>query len=92
MISFVQPTVFNCFTKNIDPAPVLLILGLYLRFIIAYETGASNFIALAIASLVLPYFGVKGVVHVYALLYIIAFILTFLLKVKQPGFENRKIH
>ena len=52
--------------------------------------GASNLTAPAIASLVLPYFGVKGVVHVYAALYVIAFILTFLLKVKQPGFDNNK--
>lgn len=46
--------------------------------------GASNFLAPAIASLVLPYFGVQGVVHVYAALYAIAFTLTFVLKVKQP--------
>lgn len=43
MISFVQPTVFNCFEKNIDKAPVLLILGLYLRFVIAYENGKIPF-------------------------------------------------
>ena len=46
--------------------------------------GASNFLAPAIASLVLPYFGVQSVVHVYAALYAIAFTLTFVLKVKQP--------
>lgn len=46
--------------------------------------GASNFLAPAIATLVLPYFGVQGVVHVYASLYVLAFVLTFVLKVKQP--------
>ena len=50
--------------------------------------GASNFAAPAIAVMILPLFGVQGVVYTYATLYIIAFGLTFLLKVKQPGFRG----
>ena len=50
--------------------------------------GASNFAAPAIAVMILPLFGVQGVVYTYATLYIIAFGLTFLLKVKQPGFKG----
>lgn len=52
------------------------------------SAGASNFLAPAIASVVLPFGGVQGVVYVYAGLYIFAFLLTFVLKVKQPGFEG----
>ena len=50
--------------------------------------GASNFAAPAIAVLILPHFGVAGVVYTYAGLYLFAFVLTFLLKVKQPGFQG----
>lgn len=52
------------------------------------SAGASNFAAPAIAVLILPHFGVQGVVYTYAALYILAFVLTFLLKVKQPGFNG----
>lgn len=52
------------------------------------SAGASNFAAPALAVLILPHFGVKGVVFTYAALYIFAFFLTFLLKVKQPGFNG----
>ena len=50
--------------------------------------GTSNFAAPAIAVVILPLFGVQGVVYTYAALYLIAFGLTFLLKVKQPGFKG----
>lgn len=52
------------------------------------SAGLSNFAAPAIASLLLPFFGVQGVVYAYAALYILAFGLTFLLKVEQPGFKG----
>lgn len=52
------------------------------------SAGASNFTAPAIAAALLPSFGVVGVVYAYAALYILAFCLTFLLKVRQPGFEG----
>lgn len=50
--------------------------------------GASNFVAPALAVLILPHFGVFGVVVTYTALYLIAFVLTFLLKVEQPGFRG----
>lgn len=43
MISFVQPTLFNCFEQHRDPAGVALILGLYLRFLQAYTQGKVPF-------------------------------------------------
>lgn len=52
------------------------------------SAGMSNFAAPAIASLLLPFFGVEGVVYAYAALYLFAFVLTFLLKVEQPGFKS----
>ena len=50
--------------------------------------GASNFCAPALAVVILPWAGVRGVVFAYAGLYLLAFGLTFLLKVKQPGFKG----
>ncbi len=50
--------------------------------------GTSNFAAPAIAVVILPLAGVQGVVYAYAALYLVAFALTFVLKVKQPGFKG----
>lgn len=50
--------------------------------------GASNSTAPALAAIILPFFGVQGVVYVYAALYLVAFGLCFLIKVKQPGFNG----
>ena len=36
---------------------------------------------------VMPYYSFIGVVYAYAALYLFAFVLTYLLKVKQPGFD-----
>ena len=51
------------------------------------SAGLSNFVAPAIATLVLPMFSFIGVVYAYTALYIFAFCVTFLLRVKQPGFD-----
>ncbi|HEN3278784.1 TPA: MFS transporter [Yersinia enterocolitica] len=49
------------------------------------SAGLSNFVAPAIASLVLPFFDIVGVVWVYTALYLIAAALTLIVKVEQPG-------
>jgi len=49
------------------------------------SAGLSNFAAPAIASIVLPFFDVVGVVWVYTALYLIAAVLTMMVKVEQPG-------
>ncbi|CAI1855612.1 Alpha-ketoglutarate permease [Serratia entomophila] len=49
------------------------------------SAGLSNFVAPAIASLVLPFFDIVGVVWVYTTLYLVAAVLTLLVKVEQPG-------
>lgn len=54
------------------------------------SAGLSNFAAPAIASLVLPFFDIVGVVWAYTGLYIFAGILTFFINVPQPGFENNR--
>ncbi|MBC8653851.1 cytochrome C biogenesis protein CcdA, partial [Providencia vermicola] len=54
------------------------------------SAGLSNFAAPAIASLVLPFFDIVGVVWAYTGLYIFAGVLTFFIKVPQPGFENNR--
>lgn len=51
------------------------------------SAGMSNFIAPAIATILLPHFSFIGVVYAYTALYIFAFFVTFLLRVKQPGFD-----
>ncbi len=51
------------------------------------SAGLSNFVAPAIATLLLPQFSFIGVVYAYTALYIFAFFVTFLLRVKQPGFD-----
>lgn len=55
------------------------------------SAGLSNFLAPALAVVFLPIGGVKLVVFVYTGLYILAFSLTFLLKVKQDGFSSHLI-
>ncbi|MFS2225753.1 MFS transporter [Pantoea sp. B65] len=49
------------------------------------SAGLSNFLAPAIASLVLPFFDVKGVVWTYTALYLVAGVLTLMIKVEQPA-------
>ncbi|EMX8400126.1 MFS transporter [Yersinia enterocolitica] len=49
------------------------------------SAGLSNFVAPAIASLVLPFFDIVGVVWVYTALYLITAVLTLIVKVEQPG-------
>ncbi|CAI0802411.1 MFS transporter [Serratia ficaria] len=49
------------------------------------SAGLSNFAAPAIASLVLPFFDIVGVVWVYTALYLVAAVLTLIVKVDQPG-------
>lgn len=55
------------------------------------SAGLSNFLAPAIAVLLLPQFGTKGVVFAYTGLYVFAFFLTYLIKVDQPGVSNEEI-
>ncbi|PWI32471.1 cytochrome C biogenesis protein CcdA [Vibrio albus] len=55
------------------------------------SAGLSNFLAPAIASILLPYFSTIGVVIAYTVLYLAAFIFTYMIKVEQPGFENEFI-
>ena len=49
------------------------------------SAGLSNFLAPAIASLVLPFFDIVGVVWTYTGLYLFAGILTLIIKVEQPA-------
>ncbi len=52
------------------------------------SAGLSNFLAPAIAVILLPYFSTIGVVIAYTTLYILAFLFTYLINVEQPGFET----
>ncbi|WP_435927263.1 RbtT/DalT/CsbX family MFS transporter [Dryocola sp. BD613] len=52
------------------------------------SAGLSNFLAPAIAVVLLPYFSTIGVVIAYTALYIIAFFLCHFIRVEQPGFES----
>ncbi|MBN7120848.1 cytochrome C biogenesis protein CcdA [Erwinia billingiae] len=54
------------------------------------SAGLSNFLAPAIASLVLPFFDIVGVVWTYTGLYLFAGILTLIIKVEQPARVNEK--
>ncbi|WP_114195473.1 MFS transporter [Edaphovirga cremea] len=49
------------------------------------SAGLSNFVAPAIASIVLPFFDIVGVVWVYTVLYLVAAVLTLIIKVDQPA-------
>jgi len=51
------------------------------------SAGLSNFLAPAIAAIVLPFFDTVGVVIVYASLYVLAFCLCSLIKVEQPNLQ-----
>ncbi len=50
------------------------------------SAGLSNFFAPAIATLLLPFVGVKGVVFAYSALYILAFLLTLYIQFTQKEF------
>jgi polyol permease family len=52
------------------------------------SAGLSNFLAPAIAVVLLPYFSTIGVVIAYTTLYVLAFFFTYLINVEQPGFET----
>ena len=54
------------------------------------SAGMSNFLAPAIAVVLLPYFSTIGVVIAYTTLYIVAFFLCHFIHVEQPGFTNTK--
>ncbi|WP_028865820.1 MFS transporter [Psychromonas aquimarina] len=54
------------------------------------SAGLSNFLAPAIAVIVLPYFSTLGVVIAYAGLYLIAFWVSYKIEVKQPGFGEER--
>jgi len=49
------------------------------------SAGLSNFAAPAIASIILPFFDIVGVVWAYTGLYLFAAVLTLIVKVEQPG-------
>lgn len=49
------------------------------------SAGLSNFVAPAIASVMLPFFDIVGVVWAYTGLYVFAGVLTFIIRVPQPG-------
>lgn len=53
------------------------------------SAGLSNFLAPAIASMVLPFFGVLGVVWTYTALYLFAGVLTLIIRVEQPGHPSK---
>ncbi|WP_051916882.1 MULTISPECIES: MFS transporter [unclassified Serratia (in: enterobacteria)] len=52
------------------------------------SAGLSNFAAPAIASVILPFFDIVGVVWVYTGLYLVAAALTLVVKVEQPGHNS----
>lgn len=52
------------------------------------SAGLSNFAAPAIASMILPFFDIVGVVWVYTGLYLVAAVLTLVVKVEQPGHDS----
>lgn len=56
------------------------------------SAGLSNFLAPAIAVILLPHFGTIGVVFAYTALYVAAFFLTYFIKVEQPGFEQDTVN
>lgn len=53
------------------------------------SAGLSNFVAPAIASIILPFLDIVGVVWVYTALYLIAAVLTLMVKVEQPGHPSK---
>lgn len=53
------------------------------------SAGLSNFLAPAIAVVLLPWFDTIGVVIAYTALYLIAFVVCHFIDVEQPGFERK---
>ncbi|POP47751.1 cytochrome C biogenesis protein CcdA [Superficieibacter electus] len=53
------------------------------------SAGLSNFLAPAIAVVLLPWFDTLGVVIAYTALYLIAFVICHFIDVEQPGFERK---
>ncbi|KEA53392.1 MULTISPECIES: RbtT/DalT/CsbX family MFS transporter [Mangrovibacter] len=53
------------------------------------SAGTSNFLAPAIAVLLLPHFSTIGVVIAYTVLYIVAFFICPFIHVEQPGFSTK---
>jgi MFS family permease len=51
------------------------------------SAGLSNFLAPAIAVVLLPYFSTLGVVIAYTALYLLAFVICAFIRVEQPGFN-----
>ncbi|HID9621836.1 TPA: RbtT/DalT/CsbX family MFS transporter [Enterobacter hormaechei] len=52
------------------------------------SAGLSNFLAPAIAVVLLPWFSTLGVVIAYTVLYLLAFVLCAFIRVTQPGLEK----
>ncbi|MDU4841095.1 MAG: cytochrome C biogenesis protein CcdA, partial [Leclercia adecarboxylata] len=52
------------------------------------SAGLSNFLAPAIAVVLLPYFSTLGVVIAYTVLYLLAFVLCAFIRVSQPGLKE----
>jgi len=50
----------------------------------------SNFLAPAIAVVLLPFFSTIGVVIAYTALYVVAFFLCAFIRVEQPGFSHKE--
>ena len=53
--------------------------------------GLSNFAAPAIATLFLPIFNEVGVVWAFAICYFVGAVITYFIKVHQPGIDDRKV-
>ncbi|MGE6585255.1 cytochrome C biogenesis protein CcdA, partial [Raoultella planticola] len=55
------------------------------------SAGLSNFLAPAIAVVLLPYFSTIGVVVAYTALYVLAFFLCAYIRVEQPGLTRSSV-
>lgn len=55
------------------------------------SSGMSNFLAPAIAVVLLPWFSTIGVVIAYTALYLLAFVLCAFIRVEQPGFSSAPV-
>ncbi|HAW1145508.1 MFS transporter, partial [Escherichia coli] len=55
------------------------------------SAGMSNFLAPAIAVVLLPWFSTIGVVIAYTALYLLAFVLCAFIRVEQPGFSSAPV-
>ncbi|HGB1823389.1 TPA: MFS transporter [Salmonella enterica] len=55
------------------------------------SAGLSNFLAPAIAVVLLPYFSTIGVVIAYTVLYLLAFVCCRYIHVEQPGFKSKAV-